>query len=216
MVRDRNMDRDWVFINRYYQELLEADVYDQPEDSGHTSKAKDVLMRWLPKIDDAKSVLDVGCGTGFCYKYFSEFGYSYLGLSVGLERKNPTIFNLDYNFTKFKDNSFDLVFSRHSLEHSPFPLITLMEWHRIAKQYLILILPDPEYYTYIGRNHYGVMPAQLASWLLRRAGWLVIEHDYSDDTEIRFLCSKQKRLGFEGYVDALDHRTYERDRIGYE
>ena len=44
--------------------------------------------------------------------------------------------NADYNFLEYPDNSFDLVFSRHSLEHSPFPVLTLMEWYRVARDFM--------------------------------------------------------------------------------
>ena len=82
-------------------------------------------------------------------------------------------------------------FPRHSLEHSPMPLLTLMEWHRVARQYLMLIVPNPDYYTYIGKNHYAVMDKQQLSWLLRRAGWRVVAKDFSEFTELRFLCNKE-------------------------
>ena len=90
------------------------------------------------------------------------------------------------------------------------PLLTLMEWHRVAKKYLMLILPNPDYYTYLGRNHYSVMDKQQAKWLLRRSGskWF---KKFSEYTELRFLC-KMPRISSEGYVDKLSYEVYKGDR----
>lgn len=203
--------RNWDQIEKFYNELL-PDIYEQPDNEGHTKLAKDVIDKWMPEIKDIRDVLDVGCGTGFCYEFFSLYHIEYVGIASGIRSEKPRIFDVDYNFSGYSDEDFDLIFSRHSLEHSPFPILTLMEWHRIAKKYLILVLPNPDYYTYIGRNHYSVMNKQQTKWLLRRAGWKVMETDYSEHTELRFLCEKMPRLGVEGYVEQLSTKIYEADR----
>lgn len=203
--------RNWDLIDQYYEELL-ADTYGQPEDAGHTDMAEDVIVKWMPKISDAKSVLDVGCGTGFCSQFFIQYKMEYTGIAVGVSSETPKILDLDYNFSMLPFESYDLIFSRHSLEHSPFALFTLMEWHRIAKKYLILVLPNPDYYTFIGRNHYSVMERQQVKWLLRRAGWKLLDKDYTEYTELRFLCEKMPRVGPEGYVQRLTEEVYEKDR----
>lgn len=203
--------RNWDQIEKFYNELL-PDIYEQPDNEGHTKLAKDVIDKWIPELSGIKTVLDVGCGTGFCHNFFALYGIGYMGITSGKFDVNKNIYKVDYNFTDFHDSDFDLIFSRHSLEHSPFPILTLMEWHRIAKKYLILVLPNPDYYTYIGRNHYSVMNKQQTKWLLRRAGWKVMETDYSEHTELRFLCEKMPRLGYEGYVEKLSTKIYEADR----
>ena len=204
--------RDWLFIDKYYQELLQ-DIYEQPEDVGHTMMAKEIIEKWFPKMD-GRTVVDMGCGTGFCSDFVEEQGKEYIGIEEGTVSKSPIILNKDFSFTGFKDNTFDIVLSRHSLEHSPFPLLTLMDWHRISKKYLLLVLPNPDYYTYMGRNHYSVMNKQQTRWILRRAGWEVMETDYSEHTELRFLCEKRDRKSFEGYLEKLTNKVYEADRDG--
>lgn len=91
---------------------------------------------------------------------------------------------MDFNFLVWQDETFDLVWSRHTLEHSPFPLITLMEWRRVTKAtgFLALIMPAPEpegFWTVHGRNHYSVLPKENVEWLLRRAGWHILQFDNS-------------------------------------
>jgi len=209
----RDKMRDWLFIDRYYQELTQ-DIYDQPNDSGHSLMAKEIINKWFPDLD-GNSVLDVGCGTGFCSEFVENNKKDYLGIEKGISSKTPFIIDMDFNFlSKFKADTFDIVLSRHTLEHSPFPLLTLMEWHRVAKMYLLLVLPNPEYYTFIGKNHYSVMDKQQSRWLLRRAGWEVLKTDYSEPTELRFLCRKRERIGAEGYISKLTNNIYEADRDG--
>ena len=100
---------------------------------------------------------------------------------------------MDFNFLEHPDKSFDLIFSRHSLEHSPFPLLSLMEWHRVARNWLILVLPTPRSFPLGGRNHYGIMSASQARFLLERAGWARLWEDHIEE-EFRFFCSKVDRV----------------------
>ncbi len=72
------------------------------------------------------------------------------------------------------------------------PLLALMEWHRKCNKYLGLILPNPEYWGWGGRNHYSVMNELQAKFLIDRAGFDVL--DYSETKyELRFLCMKKER-----------------------
>lgn len=202
--------RNYLFLDRYLDEL-EKDIYEQPDDEGHTEMAKEVINKWMPCISDTTTVLDAGCGTGFCLQFFKEFGVGYIGIDANYS--SASVLHGDFTFTKLHDNFVDLVFSRHSLEHSPFPLLTLMEWHRVARKYLILVVPNPEYYTYVGRNHYSVLNVKQIRWLLRRSGWEIMEREYSEQ-ELQFLCKKRPRVGYEGYVEILTNDVLEADQRG--
>jgi hypothetical protein len=87
---------------------------------------------------------------------------------------------MDFSFLDYPDNSFDLIFSRHSLEHSPMPLLTLMEWARVGANWLGLVLPAPEWYTYKGLNHYSVMNFEQVQVMLDVAGWHVMWKDIDE------------------------------------
>lgn len=203
--------RDYTYIDKYLDELIQ-DIYVQPDNKGHTKLAKNSMQL----LDDLaiRSVLDVGCGTGFMQAVFETMGIKYTGLTLGKEAESPNIIQGDFTFSQLAGESFDLIYARHVLEHSPMPLLTLMEWHRISIQYLLLITPNPDKYGYIGRNHYAVMSVNQLAWLLRRAGWRIIKIDHQTE-EFRFLCTKQARISYEGWATApLRGPIYESDRDG--
>jgi SAM-dependent methyltransferase len=178
--------RDYTNIDRYLTELSQ-DIYRQP--SGHDEHynlAYKVIDLWMSRLTSCKSVLDAGCGDGFAADFFEKtWGIEYEGIALGedylfAKETNRNVKKMDFSFLEYEDSSFDLVFSRHSLEHSPMVILTLMEWHRVAKNWLGLVLPHPDFYTYTGKNHYAVMNHEQIAWLLERTGWKIIwdEVDY--------------------------------------
>ena len=166
------MDRDFTNINRYLNRL-QKDVYRQPYDEGHDDWAKDAIYDLIPLVDiqtpEIRTVLDIGCGSGFCKPIFEEIGVSWTGQDYFRDES-------DFSFLdQYEDNSFDMVFARHALEHSPMPLLTLMEWARISKKYAMIILPAPEYWQVFGKNHYYVLPKEQWWNLFDVAGWKVVK-----------------------------------------
>lgn len=175
--------RDYTHIDRYINELLQ-DVYPQPEDPGHTSMAQSIIDRWMSGLPECKSVLDVGAGQGFCQPMFERWNVEYTGVALGAdvieaERLGRNVKRMDFSFLDFDDNSFDLVFSRHSAEHSFSPLLSLMEWHRVSKTWLGLVVPAPEHFGYGGRNHNYVLNLEQWGNVLERAGWRPIWHNHT-------------------------------------
>lgn len=156
---------------------LEKDIYVQPDSPGHIAWATDAINNLLPA--DVHTTLDVGCGSGFCSQYLP----GYTGITLGKDdyesaiSKGRNVLLMDMTNIDLGKHSFDLIFARHVLEHSPFPVVSLMEWHRIAKTYLILIAPAPDYWGWGGQNHYSVANQKQLWWWLRRAGWKVIKQE---------------------------------------
>jgi len=170
--------RDYKNIDGYINRLY-GDIYEQPEDTGHTRLAQKVIDHWMSKMTTCHSVLDAGAGQGFCQSMFEKWGLKYEGIALGedvivAQEKGRKVKRMDFTFLDYPDNSFDLIFARHALEHSPMPLITLMEWARVAKNWLGIILPAPEWYTYTGQNHYSVMNMEQIKNLLDVAGWRIL------------------------------------------
>lgn len=174
--------RDYKNFDSYLNALSE-DIYPQPEGvDEHGALAKKAIDRWMSLMTTCKSVLDVGCGEGFCQPLFEWWNVAYEGVALGedfikAKEKGRNVKQMDFTFLDYPDASFDLIFSRHSLEHSPMPVITLMEWARVSRSWLGLIMPAPEWYTHTGVNHYSVgNTEQITSWA-DRAGWKVLWHD---------------------------------------
>lgn len=203
--------KDYKYIDEYLN-ILVQDLYPQPSDDGHDMLLNQAMQEWEAYLLSVEKVLDVGCGEDvIAFPYFSRWGVEYLGVSLdGGDKVNTR--KMDMSFLEFEDNSFGGIFARHVLEHSPMPLLTLMEWHRVSNKYLFLILPNPDHFGYIGRNHYSVMSHPQINWLLRRAGWKILEKSIVPE-EFRFICEKMPLLSYEGYVEApLDSKVYEKDR----
>ncbi len=208
--------RNYINIEKYLDEL-EKDIYKQVPDDWHTQMMKDAL-KYFFDLCSIDSVLEVGCGNGQASVEFLSYGvhdYTGIDLLADVEGGNSPgikIYRGDFTFLPFYDNCFDLVYSRHSLEHSPIPLLSLMEWHRVAKNFLFLITPNPVYWGFAGRNHYYVFVKQQLVWLLRRSGWRII-HNKEDNKEYWFICKKEKRIGYEGWADTpLSHKIVELER----
>lgn len=192
------MNRDYTHFNTYLNELI-GDIYEQPIDKGHSQATHEVLDNWLPKLVGCRSVVDMGCGQIAPQSIFESYGIDYTGVAIGKDYtvardSGKNVRMMDMTFTDFPHNSFDMVYSRHSLEHSPFPLLTMMEWHRIAKSWMLVVLPSPQHHKWTGINHYGVMNDEQFRFFLDRSGWKLIWDDFSHPEEYRYLCEKVKRI----------------------
>jgi len=186
---------------RYFDQCLDRltnDVYSQPPDEGHFEWGTHAI-KWIMEVlyggkkprRFRRKVLDVGCGQGFMCPVFEAMGFEWTGVAIGedvdaakfnLQRwgKDPSkVYNMDMAFLKFKGRPFHLIFARHVLEHSPFPIITLMEWRRVVRDdgHLCLVVPAPHNWGYRGKNHYSIVPMSLLNWWTNRAGWHMV-HEF--------------------------------------
>jgi SAM-dependent methyltransferase len=183
--------RNWSHVDRYLTQLA-TDIYEQPEDPGHTALAQKVVDVWMSRMTSCKSVLDLGAGQGMCEAMFNKWNVEYEGVALGLDvvkaqELGRNVKKMDFHFLDYEDKSFDLLFARHSLEHSPMPLLALMEFHRVSRSWLGLVLPAPEWYGFAGLNHYSVMNHEQIENLVTRAGWRVlwneVDHLVKDRTD---------------------------------
>jgi SAM-dependent methyltransferase len=75
----------------------------------------------------------------------------------------------------FIEEAVDFVFCRQSLEHSPYPIFSLMEYNRILKQngciYIETPAPDCDRPHEYNKNHYSVLGANQLNALIQRTGF---------------------------------------------
>jgi len=201
--------RDWRKIDQLYSELM-LDVYPQPDEGGRIEITRSIVQQ--APISECHTVLDLGCGEGYAAELLTgKFVVGVTALHDEAERGRQagrSVHVDDFNF--LSEPRFDMIFASHVLEHSPFPLITLMLWTELSNN-LLLIAPNPEHYGYIGKNHYSVMPAPQLRWILRRAGWMVAWH-METKTDLAFFCKNFPRVGSEGWAPGLSEGIYKADR----
>ncbi|MBY0511423.1 MAG: class I SAM-dependent methyltransferase [Rhodospirillaceae bacterium] len=177
--------RDFSRFDRFL-DSLKGEVYPEAPGEPHLTITRRTLedLRQKGLIKAGDKVLDVGCGQGLALKIFREFGIEAIGTGLGpdVETCRAQGFDvraMDQNFMDFPDESFDVLWCRHVLEHSVAPLFTLSEYKRLTKPggliYVEVPAPDTSARHEHGRNHYSVM--QMSGWLanFERMG-LVMEH----------------------------------------
>lgn len=185
---DINTTLDLVKLKLYNEWLYTAHIYDEGTSPMHESLTKEVVKKYIDPINLPKDskILDMGCGPGYFLNEMKERGYTDLvgvTLSPGdieiCEKNGHTIKKYDLSFLPQKDGyhdeSVDFIFSRHSLEHSPYPIFTLMEYNRVLKQgakmYIEVPQPNCERMHEYNLNHYSILGENQLVALLNRCGF---------------------------------------------
>lgn len=97
---------------------------------------------WTTQLQAAlrgKEVVDVGCGDGFGLKCLAAAGAHPIGISTCSRDievcrfKGFEAYLMDQNLLEFDDESFDIVWSHHTLEHSIAPVLAIREAYRVLK-----------------------------------------------------------------------------------
>src|SRR3990172_7187519 len=133
------MSRDWKYIEEYLDRLA-RDVEEEPITKNHRDITRKAFHRFvLPHKEQLGLALDVGCGQAVALMLFREHGIPAIGVTLGEEdarvcrERGFDVRIGDQSFLEFPDGHFDLVWSRHCLEHSPMPLMTLFEYNRVVR-----------------------------------------------------------------------------------
>ena len=92
----------------------------------------------LRRLDiTGKNILDVGCGDGYALSFMQSLGGFPIGISTAkenireLREKGYKAYLMDQNCLDFPSQSFDIVFSHHTLEHSIAPVLAIREAYRV-------------------------------------------------------------------------------------
>jgi SAM-dependent methyltransferase len=185
---DINSTLDLVKLKFYNEWLYTAHIYDEGDSQFHKELTTNIVTTYvdplkLPK--DAK-IIDLGCGPGYFLDEMKKREYTDVTgvtLSPGdialCEGKGHKIKKYDLSFLPQKDGytdeSVDFIFLRHALEHSPYPIFSLMEYNRVLKQggkiYIEVPAPDCERRHEWNLNHYSILGDQQLLALLNRTGF---------------------------------------------
>ena len=187
---DINNTLDLLKLKFYNEWLYTAHIYDEGPSPMHDSLTTQMIEKYIDPLNlpkDAK-ILDLGCGPGYFLDGMKSRGYTNLTgvtLSPGdikiCEDKGHTIKTYDLSFLPQKDGYFDesvdFIFLRHALEHSPYPIFSLMEYNRVLKQggklYIEVPAPDCERKHEWNLNHYSILGEQQLAALLDRTGFAI-------------------------------------------
>ena len=187
---DINQTLDLVKLKLYNEWLYTAHIYDEGDSKMHEGLTAKVVEQYIDPLNlrkDAK-ILDLGSGPGYFLDEMKKRGYTDLTgvtLSPGdiktCEEKGHTIKKYDLSFIPQKDGyydeSVDFIFLRHALEHSPYPIFSLMEYNRILKQnskiYIEVPAPECDRKHEFNLNHYSILGESQVLALLQRCGFKV-------------------------------------------
>lgn len=182
---DINQTLDLVKLKFYNEWLYTAHIHDEGNSQMHDVLTKQIVETYIDPLELPKDahILDLGCGPGYFLDNMKERGYTnVIGVTLSpgdkktCEDKGHTVKGYDLSFLPQKDGyydeSVDFIFLRHALEHSPYPIFSLMEYNRVLKQgskiYIEVPAPDSERKHEYNLNHYSILGhTQLAALLLR-------------------------------------------------
>lgn len=185
---DINNTLDLLKLKLYNEWLYTAHIYDEGDSQMHEKLTEQMVTKYIDPLEipkDAK-ILDLGCGPGYFLDQMKTRGYTDVTgvtLSPGdiklCREKGHTIKEYDLSFIPQKDGyhdeSIDFIFLRHALEHSPYPIFSLMEYNRLLKQggrmYIELPKPDSERRHEYNLNHYSILGENQLAALLMRCGF---------------------------------------------
>jgi SAM-dependent methyltransferase len=185
---------------RFYNEYLYTNhVYDEGESGFHKELTSKVTVEHVDSLNlnkDSK-ILDLGCGPGYFLDEMKSRGYTDVTgvtLSPGdiqlCTSKGHTVKQYDLSFLPqsdgYHDESVDFIFLRHALEHSPYPIFSLMEYNRILKQnshiYIEVPAPGCERKHEYNPNHYSILSEDMLVALLVRTGFTIKKFDILEFT----------------------------------
>ena len=187
--RTNQLKKDQILKKLWnYRELCLKHVYSEPDSDIHQM----VMNHIIPKIIDehdittCESILDVGCGQGYGMEKFTELGCENIsGITLSKEdakvarKRGFKVKEDDMTFQSSSNEEHDFMFVRHCLEHSPYPLLTLLEFYRVLQPggKIYIEMPSPRCTRPLEEydNHYAIMGPRQWVALFKRAGFNVMD-----------------------------------------
>ena len=212
---DINNTLDLIKLKFYNEWLYTAHIYDEGDSQMHKHLTSQITKQYIDPLNLPKNakILDLGCGPGYFLDEMKTRGYTDLTgvtLSPGdiaiCESKGHIIKKYDLTFLPQKegyyDESVDFIFLRHALEHSPYPIFSLMEYNRILKQfskiYIEVPAPDCERKHEFNLNHYSILGSNQLAALLERTGF-VIDKFENLEFDVQFTDNNEQKVAKEKF-----------------
>lgn len=128
-----------------------------------------------------KSALEVGAGEppGLIVPMLQAHGIE----ATSLDGLSPCDVPGDMHDLPFEDDTFDLVCSRHSLEHVLIPYLALGEMARVSRRYLLVVVPVDSEKSLNWPDHLHVFGQGGWELLFRRLGLAIRHYELGDHTE---------------------------------
>jgi ubiquinone/menaquinone biosynthesis C-methylase UbiE len=176
-------------FEQYYNKVL-SQVYDEGESPFHKNLTTQVVNQVILPLELPHNavILDVGCGPGYFLDEMAAHGYEHtMGITYSqadldnCTARGHKVAPMDISFLTHEDDSVDFLFSRHSIEHSPFPYITLLEYYRVIApdglMYVEVPAPDCSRQHEYNQNHYSILGIRQWHALFLRAGFELVKHN---------------------------------------
>lgn len=171
--------------DRYWEEDTAHRPAHHPVVAGFARQRWRHAARLLP-LDEIRSVLDVGAGSGFSAVHApGHLEFTCADRSHHMLTRNPVDRRLQADITElpFADRAFDLVICWEVLHHVPDPAVALAEMARVARRWLLIFEPNPLnlaqlLFALVDREHRWVMrySSRFLQAQLARAGLRVSHH----------------------------------------
>lgn len=185
---DINKTLDLVKLKFFNEWLYTSHLYDEGETDLHKTMTEEMVKTYFDPLNLPKDsvILDVGCGVGYFLDLVKARGYINV-TGVTLSESNATQCRMKGHHVKEYDPTFipqadgwydetvDFIFCRHSLQHSPYPIFTLIEYNRLlknkGKMFIEVPAPDCDRRHEYNPNHYSILGPRQLDALLQRTGF---------------------------------------------
>lgn len=166
--------------------FIQESIYPEPPSEPHLTITRQSIESLIDIniLKKGMRILDIGCGQGLALEIFCDKGFEATGITLGEDfniclAKGFKVFQVDQNHMSFPEKSFDFIWARHVLEHSPIPLFTLFEYRRLLANngiaYVEVPAPNTSAHHELNQNHYSVFTPTAWIGLFHKAGFHAID-----------------------------------------
>lgn len=137
-----------------------------------------ILLKKSAPPNSHPELLDVGCGNGLELKLLSAEGYKATGITLGTSKFVCDSTKLmDMHDIQFTPESFDVVYSAQTMEHSYAPWLACLEiWITLRKSGMFfMVVPASHIYKVV--THPNLLSQEQWAFILRHVGFNVIHNE---------------------------------------